>query len=128
MKHPSTHDILRDRLLSRCGLQELPQPKHSFEELQRTEWSPTFEQLMRNRLIMGALRYGTLEEKRHRPVPYDLIGAIKSKIELYDRTGNLEYMVDIANYCLLEFELGDHPTRHFEALDNHHNHCKYKQQ
>lgn len=75
---------------------------------------------------MGALRYGTMEQKRKRAVPWDLVGAIKKKLELYDATGNLEYMVDIANYCLLEFEFGSHPKRHFTALDNHHDHCKLK--
>jgi hypothetical protein len=52
----------------KCGLPELeigkPQtPKTSpvtFAELRRTEWSVKFENLMRNRLIMGALRYGRL--------------------------------------------------------------------
>jgi len=120
----STHEILRQRLLARAGLTEVPKPKYDFKELERTEWSPKFEQLMRNRLLMGALRYGTMEEKRKRVVLWDLIGAIEKKLEHYKETGNLEYMVDIANYCLLEFEFGSHPKRHFAALDNHHDHCK----
>jgi hypothetical protein len=122
----NTHDILRQRLLLRAGLAALPKPKHRLEDLVQTEWSPEFEQLMRNRLLMGALRYGTLEHKRKVGSKWDLMGAVKKKIALYDETGNLEYLVDISNYCLLEFECGAHPKRHFHALDNHHDHCQRK--
>lgn len=122
----NTHDIIRHRLLLRAGLAELPKAKYDFAELEKTEWSPEFERLMRNRLLMGALRYGTLEHKRKVGGKWDLVGAVKKKVELYEKTGNLEYLVDSANYCLLEFECGKHPNRHFHALDNHHDHCQLK--
>jgi len=125
MNH-NTHDVLRTRLLQKAGLSDVPKPKFRLSDLEKSEWSPRFEALMRNRLLMGALRYGTLEQKRHRKAPYDLMGAIKEKLRLHDETGNDEYLVDIANYCLLEFEIGHHPNKHFHALDKHHHHCKVK--
>lgn len=97
-----------------------------FKALQQSEWSPEFERLMRNRLLMGALRYGVLAYKRKVGRKWDLLGAVKKKIQLYEQTGNTEYMVDIANYCLLEFECGYHPNKHFRALDDHHDHCREK--
>lgn len=120
------HEFIRQRLLRKAGLAELTKPKHRLEDLVHSEWSPNFEQLMRNRLLMGALRYGTLENKRKVGSKWDLMGAIEKKIALYNETGNLEYLVDIANYCLLEFKCGAHPKRHFSALDNHHDHCQMK--
>ncbi len=54
----SAHDILRQRLLTQAGLVDRPAPKFTLDELAASEWSPEFERLMRNRLIMGALRYG----------------------------------------------------------------------
>jgi hypothetical protein len=117
---------LRERLLSRAGLVTPPKPKYSFTDLEKSEWSPRFEELMRNRLLMGAFRYGLLEEKRKIGRKWDLVGAIEEKMKLYKDTGNTEYLVDIANYCLLEFECGFHPNKHFRALDDHHNHCKVK--
>lgn len=119
------HDIIRDRLLIGAGLLEV-KAKHNFEKLKNSEWSLEFEQLMRNRLLMGAFRYGTLEIKRKIGHKWDLIGAIEKKIKLYNDTGNTEYLVDIANYCLLEYECGVHPKKHFTALDNHQDHCKLK--
>lgn len=121
------HDWIRQRLLQRKGLGDPPRFKPSdFATLQKTEWSPEFEQLMRNRLLMGAFRYGTMAEKRRDATKnrWDLMGAIDSKVKLYEETGNTEYLVDAANYLMLAFEFDPHPKKHFQALDDHHDHCK----
>jgi hypothetical protein len=119
---------MRERLHMRAGLSENKPPfkPSDFATLQKTEWSSRFEMLMRNRLLMGALRYGTMAEKRINATKnrWDLLGAIKAKCELYESTGNTEYLVDMANYCLLAFEFDPHPNKHFQALDDHHDHCK----
>lgn len=67
-----------------------------------------------------------MEEKRKKPGHWDLLSALRSKAEGYERTGNTEYLVDAANYCLLAFELDAHPRKHFHALDDHTDHCKKK--
>jgi len=86
---------------------------HSWKH--KEQWSHLFETLMRNRLNMGAFRYGPLGEPG-KP-QYDRCEAIIKRLELYKKTGNLEYLVDIANMALLEFVEGRHPNRHMEATD-----------
>lgn len=110
-----THDILRKRLLAKAGLIDV-KPKLSYKDLAKSEWSPKFEQLMRNRLIMGALRYGLL----HAPgkPQYDRIASIVKRLNVYKETGNTEHLVDAANLCLMEFEEGKHPKKHFAAHDD----------
>jgi len=105
--------------LWKCGypeqtiaIQRLP----SLDELKHTEWSPKFEELMRNRLIMGAIRYGRLNAKG-KP-QYDRIASIFRRLSLYQETGNKEILVDIANICLCEFEECDHPNQHFYSGDS----------
>lgn len=117
---------LRYHIYATKNLLPPPAAKFDFKSLQKTEWSSEFEQLCRNRLIMAALRYGLLEEKKRSGSKWDLLGAITEKIKLYSQTGNTEYLVDAANYCQLEFVCGQHPNKHFHALDDHHNHCKLK--
>ncbi len=95
---------------------ELPTEKLKLEELRRTEWSPEFEQLMRNRLIMGAWRYHRLHDRR-RPA-YDCVGSIIKRLARYQETGNTEHLVDCANLCLVEFVAGRHPNKHFSASDD----------
>lgn len=72
-----------------------------FETLRRTQWVPEFEQLMRNRLIMGAFRYGLIEKQDW--TKHDLIAYTKNRISEYEKTDNLEMLVDAANLLLLEF-------------------------
>jgi hypothetical protein len=102
-----------------AGLEELPEyitPAPSLASLKETEWSPKFEELMRNRLVMGAIRYGLLHAAG-KP-KYDRTDSIIRRAKLYRETGNLEVLVDIANMCLLEYEEGNHPLRHFRAIDD----------
>jgi len=72
--------------------------------LRKTEWSNSFELLMRNRLVTGAIRYGMFKDVSK---GLNRVGAIQSKLKLYKCDKNKEHLVDIANYCMLEFEEGD---------------------
>jgi hypothetical protein len=120
----NTHNVLRERLHKQAGLNPPPVAKFDLNKLRETEWSPEFERLMRNRLVMGALRYGLLADKKIKGKKWDLLEPIGKKLALYEQTGNREYLVDSANYCLLAFECDNHPNAHFKALDDHHDHCK----
>lgn len=102
----SDHDILREHFLGTVP---------TLAERRETEWSPSFEKLMRNRLIMGSYRYGLL----HAPKPkWDRIASIRRRLDRYEQTGNTEHLVDVANLCLLEYEEGLHPNKHFSSSDD----------
>lgn len=124
-------DHLRDRLHAQAGI--LPHaPRFSpadLKKLEQTEWDLEFERLMRNRMLMGALRYATMSKKgvmagsgKH----WDLLKPITAKLHAYGETGNSEYLVDIANYCMLAFRFDPHPKKHFAALDDTSDHCQMK--
>jgi hypothetical protein len=83
-----------------------------------SEWVPEFYRLMRNRLIMGSFRYEPFEEKRKHPWKYDTATEALVRIKRYQETGNIEHLVDAANMCLLEFEFGNHPNKHFSPIDD----------
>lgn len=102
----------------KCGLPESETESRvvSLPELQASEWSPKFERLMRNRLIMGALRYGRLGVTG-KP-QYNRIDSAVTRLERYLETGNTEILVDAANLCLVEFVEGKQPNRHFHAVDD----------
>jgi hypothetical protein len=109
-------DHLRARLLA--GV-EPPKRLPALASLCESEWSPEFERLMRNRLLMGAFRYGTFGE--HAAAGrngYDNVGSAIERLQAYRRTGNAEHLVDAANLCLKEWMVGDHPRRHFHAADD----------
>lgn len=85
---------------------------------------PEFDELRYRRLLFGYMRY------QHKPKAqkYDYIDALKRHVRAYEETGNLEHMVDAANYAMLEFKKGHHPNRHFKSIDdNGETHAKVLQ-
>jgi len=99
---------IKEADLKKCG--------RSIMYLRHSEWSPLFEKLMRNRLVMGALRYGLLNAKNK--TKYDRVPSMYQRLDLYAKTGNLECLVDVANLALLEFEEGEHPKKHLKSADD----------
>lgn len=106
-------DYIRNRIFGAIDIHS-----KSYAYLKKTQWSEDFERLMRNRLIIGAIRYGLLNDS-HKP-KWDRISSINKRIDLYSETGNDEYLVDVANLCLLEFEEGIHPNKHLKSVDDGH--------
>lgn len=107
---------IRRRLLSRVHDHSVGDKRELPAKLVREQWSPEFEQLMRNRLLIGRFRYGRLHKQRSDA--YDNIRSAIKRLRLYQQTGNLEHLVDAANLCLVEYVTGDHPERHFDATDD----------
>jgi len=112
---PFVHDQIRNHLLQQAGIIK-PEPIPSLEELKTTEWSSEFEKFMRNRLIMGCMRYGALRRK-DKP-KYDRLTSIRQRLDLYEANGNAEHLVDIANLCMVEFVDESHPNFHWHAQDD----------
>ena len=113
----TVHEWLRSRLLQRAGLA----PAVNIDALRASEWSGDFERLMRNRLVLGALRYGPLRG----PLAsrYDSVGSARERLARYASDGNLEHLVDAANLCLVEFVRapsgrGCHPAPHWTPADD----------
>lgn len=111
-------DHIRQHALQSVGYTE-PQEQQKpldLEALRQSEWSPEFETLMRNRLLMGAFRYGVLNAP-NKP-EYNRTESIIKRVMLYEETGNVEYLVDAANLCLVEFVEGAHPDKHMDSIDD----------
>ena len=95
---------------------EIRKTGHSILYLRATQWSDDFESKMRNRLIVGSIRYGLLGASG-KP-KYDRISDMIRRLEKYKETGNDESLVDVANLALCEFVEGTHPNKHFRSADD----------
>lgn len=111
MKTVTQH--IRDSILRNSGYYKTPSP----EELRKSEWSVKFENLMKNRLVMGALRYGIIQDES-RSRGQKRTDYMQKKLDLYVEDGNAEHLVDIANFCIAEFREENHPKFHFNAKDD----------
>jgi len=92
----------------KCGVKERVLPEYgkapSIDFLERTQWDDQFARFMRNRLILGCIRYGRNQSIKHSNLEksnYALDISLRANLYLQDK--NPEHLVDIANVCLLEF-------------------------
>lgn len=103
----------------KCGIPEIEDEKPillNYRSLIKSEWDDHFETLMRNRLVLGAIRYGKINAP-NKP-KYDRVASMIKRLNAYKDSGNMEMLVDVANLCLLEFVECHHPLKHFEAVDD----------
>lgn len=67
-----------------------------------------FAQLMANRLIQGTTRYGPVNPD------HNYMTRMIMELKTYKREGNLENLVNIANYAILESIAPENPSFHFD--------------
>ena len=67
------------------------------------QYDPAFFNLMRNRMVVSLHKYGDVSGKYKDCQWYDMIKNMKYRIKLYEETGNTEYLVDVANFCMIEW-------------------------
>lgn len=117
MKTVTEH--LRDHLFSVLGgFDRRTSVRPPLESLVVTEWSTDFETLMRNRLIMGAFRYGTQEQQQHKTI--HRIESLRTRLDDYEDTGNMEHLVDFAAIAMAEYIHPKHPKAHWQPADDKH--------
>jgi len=116
-------DYIRDSLLKQKGLL-LPASHKPLAVLRKTQWNTVFERMCRNRLLFGGYRYGELHTESSKSC--SSVEDIKLRLDLYTKTGNLEYLVDAANYAMLEFTYSKHKNAHFKSGDDNVHSIGYK--
>lgn len=75
-------------------------------------FDPAFLQQMVSRLVVGEHRYGANNAGQ------DYLRRARRALEHYAKTGNIEFLVDAANYALLEAHYPLHPNAHYEVSDS----------
>jgi len=78
--------------------------------------SEDFIRKMKARMFVGYFRYGesTQYKKDH---SYKIVDTIQKRIAAYEETGNLEHLIDAANFCMIEYKAPQHPDAHFETVE-----------
>lgn len=89
-------------------------PKKSYSD--DTPYEPEFWEMMKNRMKMGRHRYGPLDERN--VIKYDIIKSLKKRLRAYEESGNTEFLVDVANFAMMEYLFPMHPDAHFKATDH----------
>ena len=81
-----------------------------------SEISRAFVQGMADRMAMSFFKYGRVREAYTGRVY--AIASLKLRLEKYAETGNTEYLMDVANFAMIEYMHPKHQAAHFTATDD----------
>jgi hypothetical protein len=81
-----------------------------------TEYSAEFLDGMVNRMAMSFFKYGAVADAY--PHKVNALESLKLRIQKYQETGNTEYLIDAANFCMIEFMHPKLDNAKFEATDS----------
>lgn len=85
-------------------------------EMPEGQWDEEFIAKMQARMFVGFFRYG--DTKRYAESGrYDIIKTIEKYLGLYKEDGNMEHLVNMANYMMIEFMYPQHPNAHFKSIE-----------
>lgn len=87
-----------------------------FEAILATEFSKPFVQHMQNAMAVSHYKYGALADAY--PHKVDAVGSLTERLRKYAETGNTEYLVDVANFAMIEFMHPRHPKAFFQGTDD----------
>lgn len=81
-----------------------------------SEFSTPFVQGMADRMSVSHAKYGRVAEAY--PARVDAIASLKARLERYAKDGNTEWLMDVANFAMIEFMHPRHKAAHFKATDS----------
>jgi hypothetical protein len=80
-----------------------------------TETSPRFHDLMNAAMLVSFYKYGHVGDGY--PKRVNAIDSLKLRLAKYVETGNAEYLVDVANFAMIEFMYPANPDAFFRSTD-----------
>jgi len=86
------------------------------EQILRRDFSESFISKMKNRIVVSHYKYGWMKDTY--PELADAVACLEQRLEMYKKTGNLENLVDAANFAMIEFMYPRHPGAHFQGTDS----------
>lgn len=73
-------------------------------EILRTEYCYEFDDKRKNAMVTSYDKYGPMAENYRGPDRnVDPIASLKMRLQKYEETGNLDYLIDVANFAMIEF-------------------------
>ncbi len=81
-----------------------------------TEYSQEFLDGMLNRMAVSFHKYGPVADAY--PHKVSALRSLRQRLAEYERTGNTEFLIDAANFAMIEFMHPSHEQAHFRATDS----------
>lgn len=83
------------------------------KDVPSSEYSFQFLQGMLDRMGLSYYKYGKIVDAY--PHKINAIESMKVRVDKYLDTGNIEFLIDAANFAMIEFMLPSHPEAFYKA-------------
>jgi len=90
--------------------------KEQVEEILATQISKQFLAGMVARMEMSFFKYGDIKDAF--PHKINALASLQQRLDKYKMTGNTEFLMDAANFAMIEFMLPRHANAHFTPTDS----------
>lgn len=91
---------------------------HNTAAILSRDWDTEFIEYMKNRILVSHYKYGWVSDTYGKKLA-SALESLKKRVELYEKTGNTEWLVDVANFAMIEFGYPTIKGAHFRATDSH---------
>ena len=85
-------------------------------DILKTEYSEEFDKLRKNRIEVSYYKYGKARDN-YASGRVDAIGSLELCLDKFKKTGNTEYLIDVANYAMIRY-MFPMPNEFFKATDS----------
>ena len=89
----------------------------SMNDILNTEYSTKFDDIRKKMMIMSYYKYGPVKDDYSKYKCINAIESLKLRLEAYEKSGNTEYLADIANFAMIEFMYPQHPNAKYIPTD-----------
>lgn len=97
----------QDALDRAAQVARIAREQKRIDDILSTEYSPKFDEMRKNSRVVSFDKYGEAKKNYARvTAPVSAMTNLKARIEMFEKTGNKDYLVDIANFAMLEFMYG----------------------
>ena len=86
------------------------------EYILNREFSDEFVKKMRNAILTSHYKYGWMSDTY--PELAQAVKCIQARLDEYIKTGNKEYLVDIANFAMIEYKYPSLDYAHYTPTDS----------
>lgn len=86
------------------------------DEIMKRDFSEEFVTKMKNAIEMSHYKYGWMSKTY--PELAQAVKCIQERLDLYNKTHNMDYLVDIANFAMIEYKHPSYPDAKYVPTDS----------
>ena len=81
------------------------------KQILNRDYSEEFDTLRKSSIVQSHYKYGWMADTY--PELANAFGSLKKRVEMFEKDGNADWLIDIANFAMIEFKHPSHPKFHF---------------